>query len=126
MKELRIDAWGGGYQAYQPNQMKDRYKNIKELHIGMVVKKVESRYRTRTNIRRIFGVIICASESDTLYNYGICTRHGILSSRRKIIMYTILSFALPKKVTLSDSVKEIKEHTERNKLEIDILSLISV
>ena len=68
--------------------MKERYKNSKEVNVGMVVNlKVDRRDRTSTKIRGLVGVIICASESKTLYNYGICTRYRILSSRRKMIMY---------------------------------------
>ena len=117
----------GKYQASQANKIKERYKNRIEVNIGMVVNlKVDRKDRASTKIRGLVGFIICASESATSYNYGICTRYGILSSRRKMIMYDTLSFTLLKKATLSERLKEIKEQTKGNKLNIDTLPLILV
>ena len=107
--------------------MREGYKNRIEVNIDMVVNlKVDRRDRTSTKSRGLVGVIICASESAISYSYAICTRHGILSSRRKMIMYDTSSFTLLKKTTLSERLKEIKEQTKGNKLDTDTLPSISV
>ena len=117
----------GKIQAFQAKKMKERYKNSKEVNVGMVVSlKVDRRDRPSTTIRGLVGVIICASESKTKYNYIICTRYGILSSRRKISMYDTSSFTLLKKAALSVNLKQIKDQTEANNLDIDAIPLISV
>ena len=93
------------YQNVQGERMKKRYKHSVKLDLGTSVNlKVDIRDRKSSQIRALVGIVVKIRESDTSFPCGIATRHGVLSSRKKIIMYDPASFVELKKLTLSSKL----------------------
>ena len=115
------------YQNVQGERMKKRYKHSVKLDLGTSVNlKVDIRDRKSSQIRALVGIVVKIRESDTSFLCGIATRHGVLSSRKKIIMYDPASFVELKKPTLSSELANLQRNIINGEITFDKIPHITV
>ena len=115
------------YQTRQGNYMKKQYRHNVKLNLGTVVNlKVDKRDRKSTQIRALVGVVVKTTESDTSFLCGLATRHGIISSRNKIIMYDPASLVELPKPTIASELASIQKRVLNGETIIETLPKITV